>query len=308
MMNRQLLFGFLVLSFGFVGADEIKTISSEVHDQYAIPQVSQEIKSEIITTNNIADVLKYVDDKTVVIFDIDGVLFETPQTLGNDAWAMTELKKHITLAGDVNRGIQTFIPPWNELQNNLSMKLVDPQIFTVLQTLREKKSQMFGFTARGMALVERTKQQLTHVGIDLSVLPWHDKELQQETFAYQYNIVFARDSVDKGAYLKNFFDAVNRWPTKIVFIDDNPKNVEKVKAVADAAKIPFVGIHYQQATYYHVPYDALIGDLEYFVFNHFRKIISDEQAGSILEKIKEVITLDSENKLEKTVTDGVANG
>ena len=44
------------------------------------------LQAKIISINHIEDIFSYVDDQSVIVFDIDNVLIEPKQALGSDQW------------------------------------------------------------------------------------------------------------------------------------------------------------------------------------------------------------------------------
>jgi len=252
-------------------------------------------------SSNVKDLLAHVDEQTLVIFDIDGVLMVPKQILGSDPWAYYEGDKFIAKCGDVPAGLRAFLPTWIYVQKHIEVKLVDEALLTVLKTLKERGIQAIGFTARGVELVDRTIEQLDSLGIKLKSNFEQAGELVTEEFCYKNEILFTAAGSNKGGVLKKFFSLKGKRPKKIVFLDDRSKNIASMEKMCEAENIPFVGIRYGGADDVVEKFNGangwLIGDVQLRFLKRFGLILSDEKADEELKFFSKI--LDEGGDLER---------
>ena len=88
----------------------------------------------------------------------------------------------------------------------------------------------------------------------------------------------------KGDILKKFFERIGKKPGKIVFIDDQPKNIKTIKAMCEQEGISFVGIRYGGADEM-VKLDDVkkkICDIQLERLRETGKVLSDKEAEGLL--------------------------
>lgn len=247
----------------------------------------------VVESNKIMDVLKYVEKGTLVILDIDGVAMEPLGTLGSDPWAYYEGDKYIVKHdGDVVQGLEDFAPIWTFVQKNIWVKLVDKNFLSLLKKLKESGYVTMGFTARGIDLVERTKEQLGSIGVDLAKLSFNVVYSVKNLYCFKYGILFANVGCNKGDCLETFLQNINFLPKKIILADDRKKNILTLEEMCKKHDIPYVGILYGGASITKENFDPKIGDLQLQYLQNHGKVMSDKQAEVMLQenKLKQVFT------------------
>jgi len=250
---------------------------------FSLELVHAVVQSTVIDTPHIKDILKYVTPRSLVIWDLDGVVMEPIQALGNDPWAYYEGDKYIARCGDVKKGLQAFWSTWFKVQENVVVKLVDKAFGEVYKKIALRNAKNIGFTARGIPLIERTKVQLSSIGVDLEKNSWSPKkELSSDLFRFKYGTLFGAAGCDKGECLKSFFSVTKKQPSKIVFIDDRTKNIASLQKMCKQEKIPFVGIRYGGADESVKNFRKDIVDAQLYVLQKFDKVISDKKAEKML--------------------------
>lgn len=229
--------------------------------------------------DNIESLFEYVDENTLVIFDIDEVVFRSKQMLGSDKWAYHEGDKFIAeCGGDVKKGLLAFNPRWVKVQKAVDVELVEPNFSEVLFRLKSMRCPTMGFTARGIDLVERTKVQLDSVHVDLTDNCYYDGEEEGEGFVFKYGTLFVEIGQDKGVLLRSFFDRICKKPGKIIFLDDRKKNITYLENMCCEDKIPFVGIRYSGFDPIASNFNAKLSDVQLDYFLEHGVVLSDDEA------------------------------
>ncbi|KKP29374.1 MAG: hypothetical protein UR12_C0008G0001 [candidate division TM6 bacterium GW2011_GWF2_30_66] len=288
-LNFLFLFSF---SFGMQqGVQDNNLVKIEKEVRFA--------KSLEIDTQNITDILNYVGldkdvnelEKTLVIFDIDGVVMIPKQLLGNDPWAYYEGDKFIakynngTVKGASKevfiKGMAEFKQVWSFVQNNVEVKLVDEKFTDVLEKLFKNCIKIMGFTARGTDLVDRTKYQMDSINVDFSKNAYCLENIKTKDYINKNGVLFVDLGVSKGEILKRFFAHIGKKPGKIVFIDDQPKNIKTIKEMCEQENISFVGIRYGGADEISKLDDTKkkICDIQLERLRETGKVLSDKEAG-----------------------------
>ena len=233
----------------------------------------------VLESDKITDILKYSDENTLVIFDVDGVVFEPLHTLGNDPWAYYEAGKFIKSAGgDVVKGLTAFCPVWVDVREKVDVKLVSNNILDVLTELEEKNIKIIGLTARGIPLIRKTKEQFDSLGLDFIKNNYHEKDEVCDLFDLKNGVMFIEIGVDKGKCLKRFFEIAGKKPKKIVFIDDRMKNIKSLNKTCQELSIDFVGIRYSATDNSVENFDGKVGDIQLYFLNEYGYFLNDDQA------------------------------
>jgi hypothetical protein len=250
----------------------------------------------IIESNSFAPRFDYLTEDTLVIFDIDGVVMEPIQMLGNDQWAYYEANKFINCGG-----LPAFFSVWEEVQKRVAVKRVDEHFSEILAELKKRGNKTIGFTARGTSLHERTKVQLASIGIDLSqncgtatcgniaTVSCCENGFVGEGFLFEHGIIFVDIGKDKGVCLKRFFEMTGKRPSKIIFFDDRMKNVKSLETFCKAEGIDFVGIRYGGADGAIEQFEPMVSDVQLFCLRNFDEVISDDRARSMIHFFDRVL-------------------
>ena len=219
-------------------------------------------KSEIISTDNdkyVESILNEADSNTLVIFDCDQVLF-TP----NDAIFHpnnSEIHKKIVAYLKDKVGKDAMANLANELKKQCQFKLVNKNFPRVIRNLQEKGVRVLLLTAHGAGKfqnVERIedsrKAKLAHFNFDFKKswrncpnFTFHDlpKVIKGTTLYPKFDdgIIFAC-TVEKGVILKHFLKRIPMQFSRIIFIDDQMKNISSVFSACQELKIPCTCIEY----------------------------------------------------------------
>lgn len=137
------------------------------------PPATVEVKSDIIESNDIADVLKYYARDRYLVLDLDNTVIEPEdehEELGSDQWFVRFLgyAKDLNL-GENNIHAATFvIAIYHAVQHHVQLKLIQPEIVDIIKVYLSCGNPVLFLTARGPEICEPTLRQLKRNGIDLS--------------------------------------------------------------------------------------------------------------------------------------------
>lgn len=244
-------------------------------------------KSIILEKDKFIDVVEHVDENTLVLLDIDGVLYVPAQTLGCDKWAYYEGDKYIRSEGGLESGLRKFEPIWYKVQGATEVKLVDNGIFELIKCIKAKGASAIGLTARGKSLSEVTKKQFGSIGLSIDDITCFIGALDAKNFMLRNNVIFVDVGYGrKGQALEEFFKLSGVKPKKVLFIDDHKKNLLSVQYCCEKNNIDFTGIRFGAADHLTENFIPEVGDVQLYCFNLLGKIVSDNEAYRLIESFK----------------------
>lgn len=230
--------------------------------------LSGNIKSILIETNHIEDVLLYVQSPTtLVVFDLDNTVFESPYDFGGDRGFHELLVSQIKKGLSMQEAVKNVLPVYVEIQRMIQLRLVEPIVRTIIANLQKEHIPVIALSSRSVPIEERTIEQLTQLGIDFSsnALSAYDIDLSMEDAAcYKKGIIFCGQN-SKGKILQGFLDYLGIKPSRIIFIDDKEKYLKDVQSVL-TKDIDFVGIRYGAADEMVKKFNPLIAEAQLTAF------------------------------------------
>lgn len=245
----------------------------------SVPETKYEIRS-------ILEVPKAHPQDTIVFFDIDDTLIDSPYMLGSKGWRayIVENTKHLD-------------QEWHDmftlfLARKYPILGVESTTSQLVRELQSRGYAVCGLTARerqiwydtpteGVDLL--TIQQLEAAGIhfdsDALMLLYPDLMCAPEYFQG----VFFADLEIKGEYLKKLFGNTPpdfRLPKKIVFIDDKLKQVDSVSSALSELEIEHECYWYRATDAKAERFNPLIANIQlyYFWISEGQEILSDQEA------------------------------
>lgn len=251
----------------------------------ASTNISPSHNNSIFTINSISEISLDHQLGTIVFFDLDDTLFDSPVMLGSKAW---------------RRYISKVAPKWHDtlslfLLRNLQVELVEQKTLEIIESLKLNGSITNGLTARERkiwyttpvdGIDELTVSQVISLNIDFSIesLNLTYPELKGDPEFYQ-GIFFCNTDL-KGDYLKKIIEAMIEKPIKIVFIDDKLSQVESVAKALKELTIQHECYWYTATDEKALKFDPLIANIQlyYFLISSGTVLISDEEAAIIAKK------------------------
>lgn len=216
---------------------------------------------EINNLTSVLNVMKYFDQDTLVIFDIDDVLImPIEEDDFRHPWRLNLLNSIINL---MNKNQKIFLE--SIIFANTKRILVDRLILNILDYLKLNKISTIALTATGsgrFGVIPRIEnfriKELNNTGISFTNLNklndnYFANDLKNYYKVYpkasglpclKSGIIFAA-GIDKGSVLEHILYKYNYLPKKIIFIDDYLYNVVSIQQLCIKLKISFYGFHYK---------------------------------------------------------------
>lgn len=212
---------------------------------------------ETTTTDDMGDIAKVLaqaDVQTLVIFDVDDVLMRPTQEFDFRHPARKEFIQQVQAQEGGARTFQDYVALIFERR---TVELMDPRVTGILKGLAERhvpaialSSWWTGRFGHIEKMEELRFEGLAQLGLVFKELAPFEGEYSFAQLNTGKGTPIYRDGVlltsfeDKGAALKALLKAEKKAFSKVIFIDDDVKNVEAVEAACQELAMAFTGIHY----------------------------------------------------------------
>ncbi|MFC1841716.1 DUF2608 domain-containing protein [Candidatus Dependentiae bacterium] len=204
--------------------------------------------SQTIESNKITDIFNYVDDKTLVIFDVDNTLIETVQEFGCYTWSCNMTSRFEKKGIEYFQAMQKTCAIFAKIKDFISFKTVEPEALDVIKKLESDNIKTMALTKRMFSTKQSTIEQLLSVNIEFSKKTIHDKEIKfDDMIGFSEGILYSGLGDNKGECLISFLEKISYTPENIVFVDDGKHHVENVYSNVTAKNIPITCIRYGAA-------------------------------------------------------------
>jgi hypothetical protein len=201
----------------------------------------------IIESNKLETVLDYISSPgTLVIFDIDNTLAHPTEELGSDEWFCYLVDKKMAEGYNYITSIYYALPITYYAQFNVPLEPTECIAPFLIAQLIAHNIPVMALSTRSLFVAERTLEQLENINVQFLIPGISQDNLvlpMPHPCFYTQSILFGGNN-DKGEALQCFFEHMNYYPTKIVFIDDKMKYLVSVEKIIETYNIPFVGIRY----------------------------------------------------------------
>lgn len=251
-------------------------------------------------TTMLREIIKDSDEHTLVIWDVDGVLF-----IGKDRIFHSE-----NIYSGLNQKYVEYIQNKYNLtpgqtDNFLSqlllkrqIQLVDPSLPNIMHDLKTRHIKTIALTQFSTgplgdieSIADWRIDELNKLGIkfDFAFVDLIQVELDKLTKIkgyhplYKHGILFTEHH-SKGDVLGAFLDLIQWQPNKVIFIDDKLEYLEMVQAELKQRNIDFVGLHYTAALDLPYAVDDILVKLQYEYAMQNSIWLNDQAA---LEKLRD---------------------
>ncbi len=242
---------------------------------------SKVLFGEVLEIQSISEILPYVTEDSLVVFDVDETLLTTKQSVGGDPWFSDSLKIYQEGGFSYEEALAKTLPDYMKLQNMTQVKAVESLTPPLVHKLQNSGVKVIGLTERNLELAYTTLRQLRSIEIDLDRNPVKIKDLNLSShFPVKYieGIVFVQRN-HKGEVLFNMVKLSDSPLKKVIFIDDKMKYIKQVEEVCEAHNIEYVGFRYGANDAAFEVYNSEIAQIQH---KYFDKILSNEAAEKIL--------------------------
>lgn len=238
------------------------------------------LNAKIIQIHNIDECSHYLPEDSLVIFDLDNTIMEPVQTIGSEQWFSYRINEWKKQGFSDQEALAKTIPEYVAVQKATQMKLVEPTTLGLVQKLQKKKIPVMSLTARSLALVSRTFEQLQANGIDFSKTAPVQKEIHfgENSGIYLKDGVLFSSGENKGAVFSQMLQKTGLHPRNVLMIDDKQGHLADVEKVCEQQGIVFLGLRYGFLDEKVKNFSGEIADLQ---LKYFRQLLTDEDAKTL---------------------------
>jgi Protein of unknown function (DUF2608) len=253
------------------------------------------------TIEDIANTVKKVDQNTLVIWDVDGVLL-----IGADRILHSEnihdglVHKYTDYIANKYKLNQTEIELFtSKLLIQRKPQLVDTKVLDIMQHLESNNIYSIALTYCYVGALGEIKSfadyrinELAKIGaklngafcnydtIELNTLP----KVSGYYLLWKQGILFCLEP-NKGKVLVALLGMVDWHPIKVIFIDDKIGNLQSVQEELKEKNIQFIGFHYTGALNLPRKINEKLVEFQYEYLIKYDKWLSDQQALIILNNV-----------------------
>jgi len=242
------------------------------------------ISNKITEFNDISLINLVIDEATLLLMDVDNTLIELNQSLGTPGWFTYFYNKQLENGATHWEAMRATVAIYVKINKLSDVKLIDAKMPLLIKKWQEKGIITLGLTSRDNGLFETTIRQLTSVNINLNFGKFKNKQLRLKTgdrSKFQHGIIYA-GGMHKGKCLEEFFSLVKWRPKKIVFIDDQIRNLKEVEEISYQNSIEYIGFHYCALKNKVAAINCKIYDIQLEYLNQTNKLLSDQEAEEVL--------------------------
>jgi len=245
--------------------------------------------AEIVEFKSISQIVSHISPDTLVLLDIDNTVIELPQTLGTPQWFSDYYNKKRKLGMKHEEAMKSTVEIYTQVNEISAAKLVEQDTGSIIKTLQNRGIAVMGLTSRDDALLKTTIRQLESVGVNFNNGVFKDFQANLtlgERSKIKQGIIFTGGK-HKGECLLEFLSLANWSPKKIIFVDDQLKNVQEVE-VSLLKTPPFInykGVRYSFLDDKIKNVDSKLHEVQLDYFNKTNRILSDQEAQVHLDTI-----------------------
>jgi hypothetical protein len=235
------------------------------------------IHGTIVQTDHIEDVLPYVDQNTIVFFDVDDTLFTANTQLGKAFRFLDEWKMLKDRGVDEEQALEICRKSWDAIQEKCLVQYLEPEVKTVLEWVQAQALYTMALTARASRTVAITNDQLKFLDLDFKICCPLKLEVELPIEHHYQDGIWFIERNEKGTSVRKWLDTIPIHPEKIILVDDTYKHLKNMEESLSDLKIEFIGIHYTKAQ--ENPYRSEIAQKQ---AEYFPEILTDEEASQLL--------------------------
>jgi hypothetical protein len=206
--------------------------------------------ADIRELKSMNEIIDYVDEYTLIVWDNDNTLTKPLGYLGSDQWfyfLVERFQKMELLSKE--EAVDKAAKIWNKTQNIIDTKLVEPGTAELISQIGKKGATLMALTARDIETKHITRKQLLAHNIDFSKYAPFASDISFSHLGaaatYSQGILFQGEGNDKGEVLIEFLKIINKSFKRILFIDDRDYNVKNMfKALS---RLPIEHIEFRYA-------------------------------------------------------------
>lgn len=194
--------------------------------------------------NSLAEVIPYVDENTLVLFDIDNTLLHPQTDLGSDQWLCHKIQELNHHGKDHQQALQEMLPIYFHINRHINLVPTEPHAAQIVKDIQRKTNLVMCLTARSQPIIDVTQQQLAHNNFHFDFVTSESFAFELDHPCYFVGGVLYCASNDKGIALFHLLDALHVLPDRIVIVDDKERNINALVNAARKRNIACIGLRY----------------------------------------------------------------
>lgn len=242
-----------------------------------------ELKATTFEIAHFAQIEPYLQQRPLLILDIDNTLMEPTQTLGSDQWFYHRYLSYQKNGEKNEAALDRALSEWTAIQSITKVKTVEDCIATLVSQLQKQKLPIMGLTTRGLGLARTTIEQLHSLDIDLAKTAPESIDISFKTtqrILFREGILFTAGS-NKGEAFLRLLQEMQYSPSSVVFVNDKATHIKEVEIACEEQGIPFVGLRYGFLDDKVQNFREEIADKQ---FEQFKCIMSDNEAQNKIQQ------------------------
>jgi Protein of unknown function (DUF2608) len=234
------------------------------------------LRADVIETYDFAELLTVVDERCLLVCDIENTLIRPGQYLGSMAWALGYVKKLEGLGLSHENAMAEMSALTKRVLLCSNSWLVEERIPSVINHLQAQGTAVMGCTNRMPSCGFLTSDALAQEGIFLSLTaPEVRGDVKGGVFIE--GVLYAEETGEKGHALAALIERLG--VKRVVIVDDRYKSLQKVLWALEELEIDVTGVWYRAGERWYADFDSRLAEIQ---LTHFGRILSDEDAEKLL--------------------------
>ncbi|SCA58619.1 hypothetical protein AB751O23_AG_00250 [Chlamydiales bacterium SCGC AB-751-O23] len=227
-------------------------------------------ETKIIESFHLDEVLRYANQKTLIVFGLGETLISSETLLGSSTWGWEMINHNLSKGISFEDASDNLIPLWNDLSAKIAYKAVEINTPDTIRKLQKKGAPMIAITGHYIEVAHPILSKLKNIGIDFSQSAAAKKDFTLHTpypSKFISGIIFTGFQNSKGGAFLKYLDQSEVSFDKIIFVDDNLDNIEEMKKAAIIINKPYLGILYKGGHHTHKSLNPDIAKLQWIFLN-----------------------------------------
>lgn len=238
---------------------------------------------EVTECKKLGELFNYLEEDTLVVFNVNNVLLHMSQSLGSTPWAVESVQRIQEERGiDKPHATNLFIPYWHQVLIASDVYPVEAETEAVIRKLQKLQVPLMGLTNRYIEMAYPTLYALRSLGIDLSLSTISDEDRFVPTKSpakFIEGVVFNGLINNKGDTLIAFLKDLGYKPKKVIYVEDKEKHLKYLGERVEEYGCKFLGVRYGAMDAKRIAYDPAIAKVQADCFD---RLLTDEEAGALI--------------------------
>ncbi len=230
-----------------------------------------------IETDDFSVIMDHISEETLVVVDIDNVLFATAHQLGSEAWGDYMMRQYALKGMSPVEAKLTLAPLWNAILLRSKMEPVDPLVQSLLRQLQRRGVVVMGLSDKepDIAFARAEQLRICDVDMEISAPTQGVVPIALDAPARVVNGVLYTGACNNPGYaLVRTLEQIGYFPKRVIAISQKGALLNEVEP-ALSGRAECVTIRFSKADEATLAFRPDIATLQ---LAHFQRILSDEAA------------------------------